>query len=553
MQKLARAWGNGGQDLCCLMSNSAEKPEVVQLPAESPGTAPVASRRASAQGVREARDRLTSSSGTRPAFDSEVLRQYAQTRLSASYVVMLLIVATGLLFGFWMPPVSVAAWTCGLLCIHTAIIRSCSLFITAQPSSPADTRKWRTRFIVLDLLYGLGWTALLIHPSGFDVVSNTLIMFLMLVIVAVSSMLAASLPIAALAATAPVTAAIAVNFTLGGTFDNYVLALLALAAEGYFALLAHRLHSATLATLEARAEKDALIGELEQAKAISDEARHRAEAANVAKSRFLAQMSHELRTPLNAILGFSEVMKSEIFGVHTVPVYREYSSDIHNSGVHLLNLINEILDLSRIEAGRYELNEEAVSLVHVVSDCNHLLKLRATNRGITIYEVFEQDMPRIWGDERAVRQIVLNLLSNSIKFTPQGGEVWLKVGWTASGGQYLSVKDTGSGIAEDEIPIVLASFGQGSNSIKSAEQGAGLGLPIAKSLIDMHGGTFTLKSKLRIGTEVIVTFPPERVMSALGPMAEEAPPLQPETTNGKTADAASSIRHKPILSAGTGL
>jgi Histidine kinase-, DNA gyrase B-, and HSP90-like ATPase len=110
-------------------------------------------------------------------------------------------------------------------------------------------------------------------------------------------------------------------------------------------------------------------------------------------------------------------------------------------------------------------------------------------------------MPRIWGDERATRQIVLNLLSNSIKFTPQGGEIWLKVGWTASGGQYLSVKDTGSGIAEDEIPIVLASFGQGSNSIKSAEQGAGLGLPIAKSLVDMHGGTFTLKSKLRIGTE----------------------------------------------------
>jgi two-component system cell cycle sensor histidine kinase PleC len=553
MQKLARGWGSGGQDLCCLMSNSAEKPEVVQLPAESPGAGPVASRRAAAQRVREARDRLTSSSGTRPAFDSELLRQYAQTRLSASYVVMLLIVATGLLFGFWMPPVSVAAWTCGLLCIHTAIIRSCSQFISAQPSSLAETRTWRTRFIVLDLLYGLGWTALLIHPYGLDVVSNTLIMFLMLVVVAVSSMLAASLPIAALAATAPVTAAIAVNFTLSGTFDNYVLALLALAAEGYFALLAHRLHSATLATLEARAEKDALIGELEQAKAISDEARHRAEAANVAKSRFLAQMSHELRTPLNAILGFSEVMKSEIFGAHAVPVYREYSADIHNSGVHLLNLINEILDLSRIEAGRYELNEEAVSLVHVVADCHHLLKLRATNRGITIQEVFEQGMPRIWGDERAVRQIVLNLLSNSIKFTPQGGDIWLKVGWTASGGQYLSVKDTGSGIAEDEIPIVLASFGQGSNSIKSAEQGAGLGLPIAKSLIDMHGGTFTLKSKLRIGTEVIVTFPPERVMSALGPMSEEAPPLQPEATNGKTADAASSVRHKPILSAGTGL
>jgi two-component system cell cycle sensor histidine kinase PleC len=148
--------------------------------------------------------------------------------------------------------------------------------------------------------------------------------------------------------------------------------------------------------------------------------------------------------------------------------------------------------------------------------------------------VFEDDMPRLWADERAARQICLNLLSNAIKFTPPGGEIWLKVGWTASGGQYLSVRDSGPGIPEEEIPIVLASFGQGSNSIKSAEQGAGLGLPIAKSLIDLHNGTFTLKSKLRIGTEVIVTFPPERVMAALAPLAEPAPPLAPKPQSEKT-------------------
>jgi two-component system cell cycle sensor histidine kinase PleC len=218
--------------------------------------------------------------------------------------------------------------------------------------------------------------------------------------------------------------------------------------------------------------------------------------------------------------------------------------------VHLLNLINEILDLSRIEAGRYELNEEPFSLIHVVADCHHLLKLRASSRGITIHEVFEDEMPKLWGDERATRQIVLNLLSNAIKFTPQGGEIWLKSGWTASGGQYLSVKDTGSGIPEDEIPIVLASFGQGSNSIKSAEQGAGLGLPIAKNLIDMHGGTFTLKSKLRIGTEVIITFPPERVMAALAPMPE-GPPLQPDQFD--INDERSRPRGRPIMNAGTGL
>jgi two-component system cell cycle sensor histidine kinase PleC len=244
-------------------------------------------------------------------------------------------------------------------------------------------------------------------------------------------------------------------------------------------------------------------------------------------------------------------MKTEVFGQHAVPAYKEYSADIHNSGVHLLGLINEILDLSRIEAGRYELNEESVSLVAIVEDCHHLLKLRASNRGITIHEVFEPDMPRLWADERAIRQICLNLLSNAIKFTPQGGEIWLKVGWTASGGQYVSVKDTGAGIPEEEIPVALASFGQGSNSIKSAEQGAGLGLPIAKSLVDLHGGTFTLKSKLRIGTEVIVTFPPERVVAAMAPMAEHAPPIVSHADLELTPEQKRRISRRPLFRAGT--
>src|SRR6266849_10562402 len=157
-----------------------------------------------------------------------------------------------------------------MLCIHAAIIRKCRRFLAEAPTLTA-TRKWRTRFVLLDLLYGLCWTAILIHPASLDVVSNTLMMFMMLLVIAVSSMLAANLPIAALAATVPVTAAISLNYALSGKFDNYVLAAFAVAAEGYFALLAHRLHSTTLATLEARAEKDALIGELEQAKSISDE------------------------------------------------------------------------------------------------------------------------------------------------------------------------------------------------------------------------------------------------------------------------------------------
>jgi two-component system cell cycle sensor histidine kinase PleC len=516
----------------------------------SPGDPTSAKRRRMAlKHVREARDRLTSTSGTRPVFDYELLRQFAQNRLSASLVILLLVGTIGLLLSLWIGPVISGVWTAGTLIIHLVIVRMCRRFLDEAPAT-ANIRSWRLRFIMLDLFFGVAWTFILIHPLGVDEQSGTFMLFVMLLLVAVSSMLASSLPVAVFALTLPVTVAITLDFALNGTLRDYILAIMALTAEGYFSLLAYRLYSTTLATLEARAEKDALIGELEQSKSISDEARRRAEGANIAKSRFLAQMSHELRTPLNAILGFSEVMKAEIFGPHTVPTYKDYCGDIHNSGVHLLNLINEILDLSRIEAGRYELNEEPVSLALVVEDCHHLLKLRAGNRGITIHDMFEPDMPRLWADERAVRQICLNLLSNAIKFTPQGGEIWLKVGWTASGGQYMSVKDTGPGIPEEEIPIVLASFGQGSNSIKSAEQGAGLGLPIAKNLIDLHGGSFSLKSKLRIGTEVIVTFPPERVMSALAPMKEPAPPIQPQSEMSSSADDMPGRRKKSMFGAG---
>jgi two-component system cell cycle sensor histidine kinase PleC len=484
-------------------------------------------RRAAAQRVRDARDRLTSSTGTRPVFDHELLRLFAQNRLSASLVIIPLVCMVGVLSSLWTGALTAGIWTVAVLLIHFVTVSNCRKFL-ATPQGDLNVKSWRLRFITLDLFSGLAWMFNLIQPVGVTEGTGTFMLFVMLLVVAVSSMLASSLPVAVFAATVPVTAAVAINFAVKGDLHNYILAVLALTAQGYFLALAYRLYSSALATLQARAEKDMLIGELEQAKSISDEARNRAEAANISKSRFLAQMSHELRTPLNAILGFSEVMKSEIFGPHSVPAYKDYSNDIHTSGQHLLGLINEILDLSRIEAGRYELNEEAMPLALVVEDCHHLMKLRAKNRNIVIHELFEPDLPRVWADERALRQICLNLLSNAIKFTPQGGEIWIKVGWTASGGQYFSVKDTGPGIPEDEIPVVLASFGQGSNAIKSAEQGAGLGLPIAKSLVNLHGGTFTLKSKLRVGTEIIVALPPERVMSALAPLAEPAPALQPE-------------------------
>ena len=211
-----------------------------------------------------------------------------------------------------------------------------------------------------------------------------------------------------------------------------------------------------------------------------------------------------------------------------MPAYKEYANDIHSSGQHLLMLINEILDLSRVEAGRYDLKEEPVLLAHVVEDCRHLLSLRARNRGLTVNESIEPDLPRIWADERAVRQVALNLLTNAIKFTPQGGTVSITVGWTAAGGQYFSIRDTGPGIPPEEIPIIMSSFGRGSLAQKNADEGTGLGLPIVKGLVELHGGRFSIKSEPRVGTEVTVVFPPERVIDALPQLNVQEPVEQPK-------------------------
>jgi two-component system cell cycle sensor histidine kinase PleC len=381
--------------------------------------------------------------------------------------------------------------------------------------------------MVAELIYGISWASLSylsVEAGGADPAPHMVAFAALIVILSLRTMLAGSLAPIFYSGTLPITLGILISFVMLGEPMYYAMAGVAACAQVYAFFVARRLTANTLAMFELRVEKDSLIAELEQSKSISDEARRRAEAANIAKSRFLATMSHELRTPLNAVLGFSEVMKAEILGPHSVPTYKEYSEDIHRSGQHLLNLINEVLDLSRIEAGRYELHEEAISLADVVDDCMRLTELRLRERGIALNEQIEEDMPDLWADERAVRQICLNLLSNSIKFTPNGGEITVKVGWTEGGGQYLSVSDTGPGISEEELPQILTSFGQGSLAQKTAEQGAGLGLPIVQGLIKLHGGKFQIASKLREGTQVTVTFPRTRILTAqpVGALANSA-------------------------------
>jgi two-component system cell cycle sensor histidine kinase PleC len=314
------------------------------------------------------------------------------------------------------------------------------------------------------------------------------------------------------AGTIPVTAALSLRFLMTGDAFYCLMAVVAAGIHAYFVFLVKSQHRLALSMLENRAEKDRLIEELEQAKAASDEARVKAEAASLAKSRFLANMSHELRTPLNAILGFSEMIKDEVLGPNGNANYRSYAGDIHASGLHLLKLINEVLDLSRIEAGRYELVEKAVDFAAIARECVHLLRLDAKAKNIRLATTFKPDLPRIRADERALRQICLNLLSNAIKFTPEGGAIAVRTAILPTGEAILTVRDNGPGIPENEIPAVMRAFGQGSLAAKTPGGGTGLGLPIVSGLAELHGGRFELRSKVGAGTEASIILPGSRVI-----------------------------------------
>ena len=306
--------------------------------------------------------------------------------------------------------------------------------VPGAPRGEVRVDTWRDVFVWLELATGIAWGGMAVVGLGTtDAISHVFILTSLIVLLAIRMTFASSVMTILYVGTIPMTMAVCARLLMQGHPFYMAMAAMAVGLHVYFIFLAKGLNSTALAMLEFRAEKDALIAEIEEEKSISDEARRRAEAANVAKSRFLATMSHELRTPLNAILGFSEVMKCELLGPINNKSYLEYTGNIHDSGRHLLQLINEILDLSRIEAGRYELHEEPIRLNEVVEDCHRLLALRAESKGLQVMLDFAKDVEPIWADERAIRQICLNLMSNALKFTPRGGRITLAVSGTLGG------------------------------------------------------------------------------------------------------------------------
>ncbi len=259
-------------------------------------------------------------------------------------------------------------------------------------------------------------------------------------------------------------------------------------------------------------EHSAAEESLRRGKEQAERAAEKAEAANRAKSEFLANMSHELRTPLNAIIGFTDIMKEEMLGPLENVTYKGYVGDINNSAGHLLEVINDILDLSKIEHGDIELNEEEVDVTKVVESCLTIIEERAKKGNLKLSYDPPESLPKLWGEARRVKQILINLLSNSVKFTRPGGEISVQVLVENSGNLAITVFDNGIGIAAEDMEQIMTPFGQAHTGLNRKYEGTGLGLPLSKMFVEMHGGALIIESDLDVGTAVCALFPASRVL-----------------------------------------
>ena len=267
--------------------------------------------------------------------------------------------------------------------------------------------------------------------------------------------------------------------------------------------------------VERKLTEMALVAAKQEAERAADAARVaflNAESANRAKTEFLANMSHELRTPLNAIIGFSEVIQNEIMGkAQNNPRYVDYARDIRQAGTHLLGVINDILDIAKIEAGQLDLREDVFQTGEILDVCVKMLADQASESGLQLLREGPDRLPSLWADEKKFMQIVINLLSNAIKFTPEGGKVTLTAEIEGDGSLKLTVSDTGIGIAADDLERAMAPFSQVDSAYCRTHEGTGLGLPISRALAELHGGTLVMESEPDVGTTVIVRFPSERL------------------------------------------
>ena len=422
----------------------------------------------------------------------------------------LLALAVAGMFSQWVSLPRLVAWIAMVLvgvALQLLVIRG----FPQGELAPESARKWTITASSINLLSVLCWTSLgwFLWVPGNEV-DHTLITIVLAATLAAHATLAGSsreISVPAFIAYALTMALIPLQEKNGASL---YLAAVTPFYVWYIAHIARQNYTRARASIVLVEERNSLLAELVMAKIDSDRGREKAEAASLAKSQFLANMSHELRTPLNAILGFSEVISSRMFASDAERNI-EYAQLINSSGRHLLALINDILDLAKIEAGRWKLEEGEQDLRHIAEDAMQLVQWRAKDTNATLENAIDEKTPLVWGDERALKQILLNLLSNAVKFTPEQGRVTAFAFLDDNGGLVFGVRDTGVGIAPEDQQRVFDSFGQGKHDVAIADKGTGLGLAIVKGLTESHGGSVSLQSEVGKGTTVSIHLPQARV------------------------------------------
>lgn len=463
------------------------------------------------------------------AWHGEFLEIFLRNQMKLAPVMPLLVLFMAATVTLWVPWTTAVAWALGAIGCSAVQVYLCKFYFS-RPRNVPEQRDWIGMIAASELFQGMFWVMPLFFfwPNS-DSLQNTFLVAAIIAVSVVRLLIVSNFMPVLIAGTGVMTIGVAVRCVAEGNAIYLSLAGLIITLEVFYLFVARQLQDTLRDMIIFRQQKDGLIQELKAERDRADVERQKAENANRAKSSFLANMSHELRTPLNAILGFSEVLEREMFGPLANRAYRDYAGDINTSGRYLLGLINDILDLSRIEAGRVELREEPMALVTALQNAQHLLGMKAAEKDTFVEIQVEPNVPKVMCDQRAVNQVAINLLTNAIKFSPPKGRVVMSVKRTTAGAVALSVKDNGPGIPAQEIEHALSAFSRGSVAAKKAIDGAGLGLPIVKGLMEMHGGRIEIVSDVGQGTEVICSFPATRVLS--GPRQElvSSPAIASET------------------------
>ena len=310
-----------------------------------------------------------------------------------------------------------------------------------------------------------------------------------------------------LASLVPISLMTSARFLTGGSLSDVAIGLLAPFVALQLWRTGRPLVQRMAEDTRLRFQVEDMAHEVEEARDEALRKRFEAEAANASKTAFLANMSHELRTPLNAILGFSEIISQECFGPVGSERYRDYAGDIHSSGAHLLSLINDLLDVAKIEAGRMEIAPNPLDPARVFNVALKLVGTKAREKDQTLAIMVEDATPPLYADERAVKQILINLVSNAVKFTPQGGRIEVVAGSAANGDFQIVVRDNGPGIPRDKLDKIFAPFNQVDNRFDRQAGGTGLGLALVRGLAELHGGKAWLESEFGKGCSAFVTLP----------------------------------------------